>query len=189
MSYHKNKNIKKGTVGEFSKIAEEFEELKDAVEQDDKILILCEISDLLGAVELYLSKNFYESISFENCIAFSRKTQNAFREGTRKNSDEDMDKKSWTEEDIRPMCNHESWGDIVNNKPKSEPYEIPAHPGLTDIREKTMQAYVEDSTKDQDKMFITKLDELYNDLDKLDKELKEDLEDSQTEGNNLMCCS
>ena len=42
MGYHKVE-IEKGELGEFSKIREEFEELQDAVGQDDSLLILCEI--------------------------------------------------------------------------------------------------------------------------------------------------
>ena len=50
MGYHK-KEIKKGTLGKFSKIREEFEELEDAHNQDVKILIFCELTDLIGAIE------------------------------------------------------------------------------------------------------------------------------------------
>lgn len=53
MGYHR-KEIPKGVYGEFSKIEEEFLELKDACEQDAKIMELCEISDLYGAIEAYV---------------------------------------------------------------------------------------------------------------------------------------
>ena len=55
MGYH-TREIKKGKIGEFSKIKEEFEELEDAVEQNDNILSLCELSDLIGAIECYIEK-------------------------------------------------------------------------------------------------------------------------------------
>lgn len=177
MSYHKNKNIKKGTIGEFSKIEEEFEELKDAVDQDDKILILCEMADLLGAVELYLKENYYKGITLESCIEFSRKTQNAFKDGTRKNSDEYVNKKSWTEEDIRPMCMHESWDEIVHNESKSELTDVWSDPYIFDkepsIQEKMMRAYVKESTREDDMRVIACIDE---ELHKLNKEISEKID-------------
>lgn len=51
MGYH-SKPIPRGVLGEFSKVQEEFEELRDAVENDVRILILCELYDLMGAVNL-----------------------------------------------------------------------------------------------------------------------------------------
>ena len=56
MGHHKVK-IKKGVFGEYSKVREEFEELTDAVEQKNKILIICELADLVGAIEEY-TKSF-----------------------------------------------------------------------------------------------------------------------------------
>ena len=79
MAYHLNE-IPKGLFGEFSKIKEEFLELEDAVTQNDSILILVELSDLLGAIEEY-SKRW--NISMNDLISFSRKTQSAFKEGKR----------------------------------------------------------------------------------------------------------
>ena len=81
MGYHINNNIKKGILGEFSKIQEEFEELKDAVEQDDIILQLCEFSDLIGAIEEYLKSR---NITIDDLKKFSDKTKSAFVEGKRK---------------------------------------------------------------------------------------------------------
>jgi len=77
--YH-TKKITAGDYGEFSKIKEEFEELEDAVEQDDRILILCELCDLYGALEGYadsLGFSMYEIKSF------SDKTKEAFKNGGR----------------------------------------------------------------------------------------------------------
>lgn len=79
MGYHKKK-IPKGILGEFSKIEEEFLELKDAVEQEDKILILCELSDLLGATEEYIKKY---NLTLRDLKVFSDKTKEAFKEGIR----------------------------------------------------------------------------------------------------------
>jgi len=55
--YH-TRHIVKGKLGEVSKIREELEELEDADYQGAKILILCEIADLVGAVERYLEEKF-----------------------------------------------------------------------------------------------------------------------------------
>lgn len=80
MGYHKRK-ITKGTLGEFSKIKEEFEELEDAYEQKDKILQLCELSDLLGAIDFYVDNQF--NMRLIDLISFSKKTQEAFKNGER----------------------------------------------------------------------------------------------------------
>lgn len=58
---HKRK-IEKGNFGEFSKIEEEFQELKDANEQHCKILEICEICDLIGAIDGYAKKKYNLSI-------------------------------------------------------------------------------------------------------------------------------
>lgn len=79
MAYHISE-IPKGVIGEFSKITEEYEELLDAHNQKDSILELCEITDLIGAIEEYL-KNF--NITLEDAIKFSNKTKQAFKENKR----------------------------------------------------------------------------------------------------------
>jgi hypothetical protein len=79
MGYHKRK-ITKGKIGNFSKIREEFEELEDAVEQDDVILSLCELSDLVGAIEHYIDK---WNLTLEDLKKFSDKTKQAFKDGSR----------------------------------------------------------------------------------------------------------
>lgn len=50
MGYH-TKHIEKGTLGEFSKIREEYEELTDAVNQGSKVMEICEMCDLIGAIK------------------------------------------------------------------------------------------------------------------------------------------
>lgn len=80
MSYHKNE-IPKGVVGQFSKIQEEYLELEDAYQQGDKILQLCELSDLIGAIDLYTKTVFNMSLS--DLISFSNKTMDAFKENKR----------------------------------------------------------------------------------------------------------
>ncbi len=80
MAYHK-KEITRGQVGYFSKIKEEFQELEDAFEQGDKILQICELTDLIGAIELYAENKF--NLSLQDLINFSEKTKSAFREKKR----------------------------------------------------------------------------------------------------------
>ncbi len=79
MGYHKNK-IDKGIIGEFSKITEEYQELQDAVEQNNKVLIICELTDLIGAIEEY-SKKF--NLTIDDLKSFSDLTKSAFKEGKR----------------------------------------------------------------------------------------------------------
>lgn len=80
MGYH-NKVIPKGVLGEFSKIREEFLEAEDAIEQDNKVMILIELSDLLGAIEQYTAKY---NITLEDLIIMKEATKRAFKDGSRK---------------------------------------------------------------------------------------------------------
>lgn len=79
MGYHKAE-IPKGVLGTFSKVEEEFLELKDSYEQGDKILILCELSDLQGAIEEYIKQ---WNLTLYDLKLFSDKTKEAFKEGKR----------------------------------------------------------------------------------------------------------
>ena len=49
--YHLREIPTQGTFGEPSKIREELEELEEALEQDNRILAICELADLYGALE------------------------------------------------------------------------------------------------------------------------------------------
>lgn len=80
MGYHKKK-INKGTLGEFSKIREEWEELCDAHDQDGKVLEICELADLYGAISLYI-KNKY-GLTMEDIKMMSDMTTAAFKNGKR----------------------------------------------------------------------------------------------------------
>jgi hypothetical protein len=80
--YHK-REIKKGIIGELSKIYEEVEEIKDAEEQGIDIMLLVELSDMIGATQLYLEK-YHPSITIEDLIKMSEVTQRAFKSGGRK---------------------------------------------------------------------------------------------------------
>jgi phosphoribosyl-ATP pyrophosphohydrolase len=80
MGYH-NREIKKGVLGEFSKIEEEFQELLDGHEQDNKLLELCEFADLLGAIEAYVVKY---NLTLKDLDAMKELTKRAFQDGSRK---------------------------------------------------------------------------------------------------------
>lgn len=79
MGYH-TRDIDKGLIGHFSKIREEFEEAEDAFKQNDEILILCELSDMVGAIEEYVKRWNMDLTSLKK---FSDKTKTAFNEGKR----------------------------------------------------------------------------------------------------------
>lgn len=81
--YH-TKVIEKGVLGEFSKIKEEFEELEDAYKQNDKIMMLCELSDLIGAIKHFTNTITAYTVSLDDLIAFNKKTEQAFKNGQRK---------------------------------------------------------------------------------------------------------
>jgi len=79
--YHLSE-IPRGTVGESSKILEETLELQDAERQGAKIMALVELSDLVGAIELYL-RNHHPSITVEDLITMAHITRRAFDNGRR----------------------------------------------------------------------------------------------------------
>jgi len=80
MGYHK-REIPKGEYGEFSKITEEYTELLDAWEQGDRILVLCELADLVGAIEGFM--DYEMGMRLDEAIKFMEKTKSAFQEGDR----------------------------------------------------------------------------------------------------------
>ncbi len=79
--YHLTK-IPKGKFGRFSKVEEEFLECKDAINQENRIMTLCELSDLVGAIEAFALKEF--NISLDDIIKMKNATKRAFVSGTRK---------------------------------------------------------------------------------------------------------
>lgn len=83
MGYHKTE-IEKGVFGHFSKIKEEFQELQDAINQQDKILTLVELSDLIGAIEGFVE--FELKMNLEDLLKFKELTKQAFISGHRKQS-------------------------------------------------------------------------------------------------------
>ena len=80
--YHKAK-IKKGILGEISKIQEELDEVKDAVVQACTIMELVELSDLFGAIESYLEKH-HPNTDMLDLQKMSDITKRAFTSGERK---------------------------------------------------------------------------------------------------------
>jgi hypothetical protein len=80
IGYHKAK-IEKGTLGEITKIMEEYEELLDAHDQGIAVMEVVELTDLLGAIEAY-SMNRWK-LDLDALIKMTRATQRAFRSGAR----------------------------------------------------------------------------------------------------------
>ena len=74
-------NIPKGELGERSKIVEEFKEWQDACEQHCKIMELVELSDLVGAIDLYV--NNYYNLTLDDLIKMKEITERAFENGRR----------------------------------------------------------------------------------------------------------
>ena len=84
MGYH-NKEIPRGKYGEFSKIREEFLEAEDALEQDNKIMLMVELSDLVGSIEAYCK--LHHNITLDDLITMKEATKRAFTDGTREPRD------------------------------------------------------------------------------------------------------
>ena len=82
MSYHL-REIKKGVFGEISKIEEEIDELREALEQGNQIMAICELSDIYGAMEGYLEK-YHPELNMVDLEIMSEATKRAFKDGTRK---------------------------------------------------------------------------------------------------------
>jgi len=78
--YH-SKDIARGTYGELSKITEEHEELLDAAQQGNRIMVLCELCDMVGAIEAYAQK--HHNIGLDEIITMKDATKRAFEDGTR----------------------------------------------------------------------------------------------------------
>lgn len=79
IGYHTTE-IKKGKLGTLSKIQEELDELKDAENQNSKIMIMVELSDLYGAIEEYCKE---QNVTIEDLKIFSDITKRAFKNGRR----------------------------------------------------------------------------------------------------------
>ena len=80
MGYHQ-KQIKKGVLGTVSKITEEYEEFMDGVSQNNPVLMLVELTDLLGAIEQFTVKNY--NINLQDLVKMKDCTESAFLDGSR----------------------------------------------------------------------------------------------------------
>lgn len=80
--YHTTK-IPKGHLGASSKILEEVLELQDAEKQGAKIMGLCEVADIYGALKAYVERN-YPDITLADIQKMSELTERAFKNGRRK---------------------------------------------------------------------------------------------------------
>jgi NTP pyrophosphatase (non-canonical NTP hydrolase) len=76
--------IPRGEYGEISKILEEAAELKDAMEQGNKLMVLIELADLLGAVDGYLDRYYGDKMTIDNLITMADATKRVFKYGHRK---------------------------------------------------------------------------------------------------------
>jgi len=90
MGYHKTK-IEKGELGFISKVQEEIDEFKDAIEQDNKIMAMLELSDIYGALEELAIKY---KLSMTDLKTMSDATKSAFKDGSRKTNNEEINKDS-----------------------------------------------------------------------------------------------
>lgn len=72
----------RGEFGELSKILEEIEELIDADAQNANLMVLQELSDVIGAIEGYLKKH-HPSITLQDLIIMKDITKRVFESGVR----------------------------------------------------------------------------------------------------------
>lgn len=80
MSYHINE-IKPGVFGELSKVREEMEEALDAAEQNNPLMVMQELSDMIGAIEAHAAKH---NFTLQDLITMKEATARAFKSGGRK---------------------------------------------------------------------------------------------------------
>lgn len=81
MGYHITP-ITKGKVGELSKVLEEVNEALDAEQQNCDVIVLLELSDVIGAIESYLELH-HPTITIQSLITMKNITKKVFKEGTR----------------------------------------------------------------------------------------------------------
>lgn len=73
--------IKKGKLGSLSKIQEELDEAVDAEQQNCKIMVAVELSDLIGAVKHYSETHL--NLTLDDLIKMQKITERAFKSGRR----------------------------------------------------------------------------------------------------------
>lgn len=79
-------DIIRGKFGDFSKIIEEVNEAQDAIDQNNKIMVLVELSDIIAAIKGYLDKNF-PGITIDDLVIMAATTDRAFKNGHRRSRD------------------------------------------------------------------------------------------------------
>jgi hypothetical protein len=84
VGYHIAK-IPKGTIGQLSKIREELLEAEDAEQQGCKLMVLLELSDMVGAIEAYLEAQ-HPGMTLQDLQQMAAITQRAFRSGLRRSN-------------------------------------------------------------------------------------------------------
>lgn len=80
--YHLSE-IPHGVFGDVSKILEEAHEVKDAADQGVRVMVLVELSDLVGAIQGYLDKH-EPGMKISDLQAMAEVTHRAFENGSRK---------------------------------------------------------------------------------------------------------
>lgn len=81
MSAYHVREIPKGILGKITKIQEEYLELMDAYEQQNRVLEICEMCDLIGAIEAY-ARSF--NLTLDDLISMKESNRRAFQDGTRR---------------------------------------------------------------------------------------------------------
>lgn len=79
MSYH-IAVIPCGVYGDCSKITEEFLEAQDALDQQNPVMVIQELSDLIGAIDMYVRQYNMDVIDL---AVMTKATQRAFASGHR----------------------------------------------------------------------------------------------------------
>lgn len=74
--------IPQGTVGELSKLLEEVHEAMDAEAQGNPIMVLAELGDLYGAIQIYL-QHHHPKFTMEHLAKMAEATNRAFISGRR----------------------------------------------------------------------------------------------------------
>lgn len=80
--YH-TRAIPKGVLGELSKIREELDEAEDAQGQGAKLLELCELADIYGALREVLQRR-YPGWKMRDLKQMANATRRSFRRGERR---------------------------------------------------------------------------------------------------------
>lgn len=81
MSPYHTTEIPKGVLGHESKITEEYLEFADAMKQQNPVLALCELADLIGAIEAFVIVR--HNISLTSIIDMMELNKKAFVDGHR----------------------------------------------------------------------------------------------------------